>query len=169
MKPPTVQPPCSFPDAESFFQRSNARLTRNQLTNSHLDYTRRVGGKPWAPKTSAAVKAISPRRKVLDYGCGWGRISRLLPYYFADENIFGDRLTSADLIDPEQASKLPSLCFESKKAKNSDSGAPIPCFHTSLRFQRPPRSPSSAQRRARLLLYLFTLSSISPTRSGLPK
>jgi 2-polyprenyl-3-methyl-5-hydroxy-6-metoxy-1,4-benzoquinol methylase len=45
-----------------------------------------------------SVKAISPGRKVLDYGCGWGRITCLLPYYFADENIFGVDV-NPDLID----------------------------------------------------------------------
>lgn len=58
-----------------------------------------------------SVKAISPRRKVLDYGCGWGRISRLLPYYFADENIFGVDVNT-DLIDSARQT-LPSLSFES--------------------------------------------------------
>ena len=57
-----------------------------------------------------SVKAISPGRKVLDYGCGWGRITRLLPYYFADENIFGVDV-NRDLIDSARQT-LPSLSFE---------------------------------------------------------
>ena len=64
-----------------------------------------------------SVKAISPGIKVLDYGCGWGRITRLLPYYFTDENIFGVDV-NRDLIDSARQT-LPSLNFESIESMGS--------------------------------------------------
>ena len=36
-----------------------------------------------------SVKPIDREWKVLDYGCGWGRMTRLLPFYFEPKNIFG--------------------------------------------------------------------------------
>lgn len=36
-----------------------------------------------------AHRALSPDLKVLDYGCGWGRITRILLREFEDDNIYG--------------------------------------------------------------------------------
>lgn len=51
------------------------------------------------------IQTLERDWKVLDFGCGWGRITRLLPYYFDTSNIFGvdvdDRLiTSANILLP---------------------------------------------------------------------
>lgn len=35
------------------------------------------------------IVEINKDWKVLDYGCGWGRVTRILPFYFKSENIYG--------------------------------------------------------------------------------
>ena len=50
-------------------------------------------------QSCSKIRALERDWKVLDFGCGWGRITRLLPYYFDISNIYGvdvdDRLISS--------------------------------------------------------------------------
>ncbi len=56
-------------------------------------------------QSCSKVNPLERNWNVLDFGCGWGRITRLLPYYFDMANIYGvdvdDRLiSSANMLLP---------------------------------------------------------------------
>ncbi len=68
-------------------------------------------------KSFSSIREVTRDCKVLDYGCGWGRITRLLPYYFDSENVYGvdvdERLVTAAMDGMAGISISQSTCMES--------------------------------------------------------
>ena len=78
------------------------------LTNNQKGLTTARGAiEIWSTikQTCSKIRTLERDWEVLDFGCGWGRITRLLPYYFDTSNIHGvdvdDRLiSSANILLP---------------------------------------------------------------------
>jgi SAM-dependent methyltransferase len=84
--------PDQYPAAQGALPRMAADIVQDQWTGTH--------GMPLLLQTCAFVRAVElgflkytgrslDETRILDYGCGWGRIIRLMYKFTAPENIYG--------------------------------------------------------------------------------
>lgn len=70
-------------------QQSFTGNTGETLLAQSVDFVRHFYGQVIRHLVLPGVAEKFENIRVLDYGCGWGRLLRLMPYYFSYENILG--------------------------------------------------------------------------------
>lgn len=76
--------------------------TDTELLKQSIDFVRHFFSQVAMYQTSL-IETHDNTAKILDYGCGWGRLLRLVPFYFSPNNLFGVDPWDRALIECEKA------------------------------------------------------------------